>query len=226
MKRFLACSGLLLAFLVPATATQALTRAAKAPAINGACAKVNATAKTGSTALICRKSGKKLTWQKVAPKPKPSTSITPSSTPSSTQSPSSPSPTATPASGPTIGQQSSYEVNVNAKAFSWSFTYAVAGEKSARLGIAPTMYLPVGKPVQLNIISLDTSHGFWVPGLGIDKEAAADATAHVTITAEKIGKFPGACNIQCGRGHAGMQLTAEVVSESDYLKIIGALKSS
>ncbi|MCX6429378.1 MAG: hypothetical protein NTX12_00060 [Actinobacteria bacterium] len=225
MKRLLPLA-LLLAML-PLSTADAASRAAKPPALGGVCSKVNAVSKSGAVSLVCHKVGKKLIWQKVgvsAPK------TTPSSSPSSTQSPSqTPAPSPKPGATVTISAispASSYEINVNAKQFSWSFSYAVAGEKSPRLGTEPTLYLPVGKPVQLNISSTDTSHGFWIPAFSLDKEAAAGTIAHLNITADKVGKFPGACNIQCGRGHPGMTFTAEVVSETDYLKIIGGLKAN
>ena len=233
MKRLIISFGLLATFLMPVVSAHAFSHSAKAPLVAGPCTKANATSKAGTVSLICHKVGKKLIWQKttvkvalpasstlatLTPTPKPTATATPTQSPSATASAS--------AGASSLPTQSSYEINVNAKAFSWSFTYAVSGEKSVRMGSEPTLYLPVGKPVQLTISSTDTSHGFWLPGLGIDKEAAADTKARITITAEKIGKFPGACNIQCGRGHSGMVFTAEVVSESDYLKIISALKAS
>jgi len=229
MKRLLPLA-LLLAML-PLSTADAASRAAKPPVVGGLCTKANAVSKSGSISLICHKVGKKLIWQKaLASTPKTTPTSTPSATPSSTQSPSqTPAPSPKPGATVTtsaIPPASSYEINVNARQFSWSFTYSVAGEKTPRLGTEPTLYLPVGKPVQLNISSTDTSHGFWIPALALDKEAASGTTAHVNITADKIGKFPGACNIQCGRGHTGMTFTAEVVSESEYLKIIGGLKAS
>ncbi len=224
MKRTLVALALLAAFLTPFTSTHALTRASKTPLSGGLCAKLNDISKTGSVSLSCRKVGKKLIWQKVAAKViPPSATQTPSQTPSQT---GSASPTASASTNSALSAQSSYEINANAKAFSFSFAYAVSGEKSLRIGTEPTLYIPVGKPVLVTLASIDTPHGFWIPGLGIDKEASPDSKTHITIAADKIGKFPGSCNIQCGRGHGGMVFTVDVVSESDYLKIIGALKAS
>lgn len=230
MKRSLVALTLLAAFLTPSASTQALTHAAKTPLLGGACPKINSTAKAASVSLVCKKVGKKLLWQKnvvkgVTPAPTPKPTSTP--TPTSTQSPTkSASPTPSSTSNSSLSPQSSYEINATAKQFSFSFTYAVAGEKTLRLGTDTSLYIPVGKPVQITLGSLDSSHGFWIPGLGVDKEASPDSKARITITSDKIGKFPGSCNIQCGRGHGGMVFIADVVSESDYLKIIGALKAS
>ena len=89
---------------------------------------------------------------------------------------------------------------------------------------ATTLFLPQGKIVHILLKSNDVSHGFWIPGLNIDKEASPDSTTRIDITSEKIGTFPGACNIQCGRGHTGMKFSVEVVSQADYLKYLGTLK--
>lgn len=184
------------------------------------CTKVGSVAKSGTAQVKCIKTGKKLLWQKVvktqATPPTPSTS--PSAKPPSGQ-------TQTPAVVPAA--QNEYEVNARGTAWSWSFSYQLDGSKSVLLSDSShpsVLYIPQGKPVHINLKSNDVSHGFWVPGLGIDKEASPDSTARIDITAEKTGIFPGACNIQCGRGHTGMKLSVEVVTETEYLKYLSTLK--
>lgn len=123
--------------------------------------------------------------------------------------------------------QNEYAVNAQGKTWSWSFSYLLDGSKSALLSDSAhstVLFLPQGKPVHILLKSDDVSHGFWVPGLGIDREASPDSTTRIDITAEKTGIFPGACNIQCGRGHTGMKLSVEVVTETEYLKYLATLK--
>lgn len=216
LKALIATSVLL---AVASMAPFALAASSNSP--GSKCAKVGSTAKSGSIQVKCVKSGSKLVWQKVAkakvvnsPTPIPSA---PSSKPTASQSASAPS-------GPT--PQNEYQVNARGTTWSWSFSYSVDGSKTPLSSDAThktILYLPQGKLVHIDLKSNDVSHGFWVPGLGIDKEASPDLSARLDITPEKTGTFPGACNIQCGRGHAGMTFTVIVVTQADYLKYLSTL---
>ncbi|MDP1720268.1 MAG: cytochrome c oxidase subunit II [Candidatus Nanopelagicaceae bacterium] len=222
MKRFpvlLSLVGLIsLSVLFTTASAYAFKEVANTP--GSTCLKVGLVAKSGRAQVKCVKSGKKLLWQKVAKRraTSPTPSMSASAKPTSVQS-------QTPATVPTA--QSEYEVNAKGTTWSWSFSYQLDGSKSASLSDSShssVLYIPQGKPVHINLKSNDVSHGFWVPGLGIDKEASPDSTVRIVITADKTGVFPGACNIQCGRGHAGMKLSVEVVTETEYLKYLSTLK--
>lgn len=191
--------------------------AAKTP--GSKCTKVGAVAKTHTVKVKCVKNGKKLIWRKVLKRtmPRPTHSQSPRTTPTAGQT----------QTNAAITAQDEYEVNVTARAWSWSFSYQINGSKSPRSSDpshASVLFIPQGKPVHINLKSIDVSHGFWVPGLGIDREAAPDSVARIDITADKTGAFSGACNIQCGRGHTGMKLLIQVVPETEYLKYLASLK--
>lgn len=184
------------------------------------CSKAGLVAKSGSARVKCVKTREKLLWKKV-PQTKvsaPAPSVSPSAKPPS-------GPTQTP--GVVPAAQNEYQVNAQGRAWSWSFSYQLEGSKSVLVSDSShstVLFLPQGKLVHINLKSSDVSHGFWIPGLGIEKEASPDSTAKIDITAEKAGIFPGACNIQCGRGHTGMKLSVEVVTEIEYLKYLSTLK--
>ncbi|NCV73895.1 MAG: cytochrome C oxidase subunit II, partial [Actinobacteria bacterium] len=48
-------------------------------------------------------------------------------------------------------------------------------------------------------------------------------TNHLEFTANKIGEFPGRCNILCGRNHAQMLFTVKVVTPQEYQSYIEGL---
>lgn len=84
------------------------------------CTKVGAVKKTSTATYICKKSGTKLTWQKVvkktaAPKPTltPTPSPTPTPTPTSEPTPVVPTPTPTPTPTPKINYVTAAEAKVN-----------------------------------------------------------------------------------------------------------------
>lgn len=53
-------------------------------------------------------------------------------------------------------QAADFEVNVSAEQWAWHFEYPASGVKSKEL------HIPVGRRVQLNIMSIDVIHSFWV----------------------------------------------------------------
>lgn len=212
-----------LSVLLPTANAISIGRVANSPASK--CTKVGVVAKSGKTQVKCVKHGSKLIWQKIvkskAASPSPSASTAPQSTPT-------PSPNGS-TSGTNPPVQSEYSVNAKATQWSYSFSYMVDGSSTplnSDSSHATTLLLPQGKIVHILLKSNDVSHGFWIPGLSIDKEASPDSTTRIDITAEKIGTFPGACNIQCGRGHTGMKFSVEVVSQADYLRYLGTLKQN
>lgn len=178
------------------------------------CPKVGALAKSGAVSLKCIKSGKKLIWHVVkTPSPKGTGSSTsPSSTPSLASVPA----------------QSAYDITVASSQWSFDFTYFVDGSKSPRhsaSGNSAILYIPEGKLVHFTLTSADTTHGFWIPGLLIDSSMDLGVSGRLDFTANKIGTFPGRCNVSsCGRGHAGMAFTVKVVNPDDYLKYLSTLK--
>ncbi|WP_243311888.1 cupredoxin domain-containing protein [Fundidesulfovibrio agrisoli] len=70
--------------------------------------------------------------------------------------------------------------------------------------------LTKGKPVVLELISLDRVHGFRCPGLGIRVDVAPNKVTRVPLTPDKAGSFPFVCDVFCGDGHDEMSGVIEV----------------
>jgi cytochrome c oxidase subunit II len=68
-----------------------------------------------------------------------------------------------------------------------------------------TINLKKGEPVILELSSLDRTHGFKVPDLGIRADVLADTMVRVRIVPEKVGRFTFACDNFCGDGHEDME---------------------
>jgi len=64
----------------------------------------------------------------------------------------------------------------------------------------------LGEPVRLNVVSMDTMHGFQVKALGLNVRTPARGKA-VTIdfTPKEAGTFRISCSEFCGSGHSRMQ---------------------
>lgn len=122
-----------------------------------------------------------------------------------------------------------HEISVEGIQWSWQFGYLEAGEKAIVTGTPaqpPTLYLPLGEKVRFTITSNDVVHGFWIPAFMIQIQNLPGVTNHLELTANKIGEFPGRCNILCGRNHSQMIFKVKVVSPSDYQNYLDSLKAA
>jgi len=104
-------------------------------------------------------------------------------------------------------------VDVTAQQFAWEFAYV---NGSARGVKAPTLRLPLRRPVELHLRSRDVIHSFWVPEFGQKMDALPwiEEYPHPTelvITPTKVGTFPIICTELCGLGHSLMRSKAIVM---------------
>jgi len=97
-------------------------------------------------------------------------------------------------------------VQVTAQQFAWKFQYPKSGNV-----ISPVLRLPLHKPVELNMQSLDVIHSFWVPEFGQKQDVVPGLTTHLVITPTELGTYPLICTELCGLGHALMRSQAVVM---------------
>ena len=112
--------------------------------------------------------------------------------------------------------------------WSWQFNYKDAGEyKSATVtgtpAQPPTLYLPLGENVRFTLNANDVVHGFWIPAFMIQMQNLPGVTNQLEFSANKLGTFPGRCNILCGRNHSQMLFTVKVVTPTEYQTYIEGL---
>jgi cytochrome c oxidase subunit 2 len=121
-----------------------------------------------------------------------------------------------------------HEIGVEGIQWSWQFSYPEAGEKAVVTGTPenpPTLYIPQGESVRFNITSNDVVHGFWIPAFMIQMQNLPDRPNQLQFTANKLGTYPGRCNILCGRNHAQMIFKVKVVTPEQYQKYLETLKA-
>jgi cytochrome c oxidase subunit 2 len=122
-----------------------------------------------------------------------------------------------------------HEISVEGIQWSWQFGYPEAGPKAVVTGTPaqpPTLYMPLGEKVRFTLTANDVVHGFWIPAFMIQMQNLPGETNHLQFTANKLGEFPGRCNILCGRNHSQMLFTVKVVTPEQYQKYIDSLKVS
>ncbi len=117
-------------------------------------------------------------------------------------------------SGATGGNIDNTTVEVQVIAQQWQFTYrypGYGGFESAHL------VLPVNANVQFHITSLDVTHSFWYPALGVKADAVPLHDNTFNIHVLTVGNYRIQCGELCGLWHGGMDdNSAAVVSPSDF----------
>ena len=121
-----------------------------------------------------------------------------------------------------------HDITVNAIQWSWQFTYSEAGPDATVTGTPaqpPTLYMPLGEKVRFKITASDVVHGFWVPAFMIQIQNIPGVENQIEFTAQKLGTFPGRCNILCGRQHSQMLFDVKVVTPAEYQSYLESLKT-
>jgi cytochrome c oxidase subunit 2 len=80
----------------------------------------------------------------------------------------------------------------------------------------PTLYLPVGKTVEIKVEARDVAHSFFVVDFLYKKDMLPGRSNYMYFVPEKIGTYAGKCAELCGEYHSLMLFQVEVVSEEDY----------
>jgi cytochrome c oxidase subunit 2 len=108
-------------------------------------------------------------------------------------------------------------INVNAFQWGWKFTYP--GKNVVIVGQTtqdPTMVMPVGENVHINLTSSDVIHGFYVHAFNFSRYALPGVLNQFTLRAVNTGTYNGQCTQLCGLYHALMWFRVKVVSQSQY----------
>ena len=120
-----------------------------------------------------------------------------------------------------------HTIDVTGIQWSWQFGHQDGGEKAVVTGTPanpPTLVLPQGERVAFKIHSNDVVHGFWIPAFMIQIQNLPGVTNHIEFTANKLGEYPGRCNILCGRNHSQMVFKVKVVTPAEYKTYVETLK--
>ncbi len=100
-------------------------------------------------------------------------------------------------------------VQVIGRQWVWSFQYP-NGKTSDKL------YVPVDRPIELEITSKDVIHSFFVPAFRIKKDAVPGMTTYEWFEAKKEGSYDAFCAQYCGLGHSQMTTKVVVMPEDKF----------
>jgi len=129
------------------------------------------------------------------------------------------------------------EVNIKVTGYQWYWGYEYTDEEFgfdsfmlpreelAENGYNEDEYLlatdtrvvvPVDKVVVMTVTGADVIHSWTIPAFGVKQDAVPGRLAQLWFEAEKEGTYFGQCSELCGKDHAYMPITVEVVSQEEY----------
>ena len=94
-------------------------------------------------------------------------------------------------------------VNVKVIGHQWFWEYQYPDQK---IVTANELHIPAGRPVELELTSIDVIHSFWPPKLAGKLDVVPGRTNFMKIQADKPGTYFGQCAEYCGLSHANMRL--------------------
>jgi len=103
------------------------------------------------------------------------------------------------------------EIKVTGQKWFWTFDYVKEGVNSLN-----ELVVPLDKPVQLSMSSMDVIHSFYVPGFRIKMDVLPNRYTVTWFEATQPGSYDLFCAEYCGTGHSEMIGKVKVVSEREY----------
>jgi cytochrome c oxidase subunit II len=80
------------------------------------------------------------------------------------------------------------------------------GGLDGRFKVATELHIPAGRPVNLELVTRDVIHSFWIPKLHGKVDLVPGIVNHIRIQADRPGIYEGECGEYCGAQHAHMRL--------------------
>jgi cytochrome c oxidase subunit 2 len=86
------------------------------------------------------------------------------------------------------------------------------------------LVLPIGKKVRFVVTANDVLHAWWVPALGVKKDAIPGFVNEMWARIDEPGLYRGQCAELCGKDHGYMPVVVQAVSQEDFDKWVSLQK--
>ena len=139
------------------------------------------------------------------------------------------------------------DIDIKVTGYQWKWQYEYLGEgveymsqlstsQASIYGKAPKsefyleevdkpVVIPVGKKIRFLITAKDVIHAWWVPELGVKKDAVPGFINETWARADEPGIYRGRCAELCGKDHAFMPIVVNAVPEEEYTAWLAAQKT-
>jgi cytochrome c oxidase subunit 2 len=111
-------------------------------------------------------------------------------------------------------------IDVVGRQYVWMFKYPNGAYSYGE------MVAPVGVTIDLDIVSLDVAHSWWIPKLGGKFDALPGYVNRTWFRLKRAGVYTGQCAELCGRNHADMTARVRGVSPATYARWVVRQKRS
>lgn len=116
---------------------------------------------------------------------------------------------------------------VTATGYQWWFRFEYpedADGGNSHVIAANELVIPAGRPVRVNLRTVDVIHSFWVPRLAGKVDMIPNRGNHLWLQADEPGYFWGQCAEYCGESHSVMRFRVVALSKDDFAKWVANQK--
>lgn len=120
-------------------------------------------------------------------------------------------------------------VEVRGFQFQWQFTYQLNDlgtntdpnadgmfQITGSFGNEPEILIPVGEPVEFELVSSDVIHSFYVRNFLYKLDVIPGRDNSFKVTPTEVGTWDGQCAELCGTDHAIMRFTVRIVERAEF----------
>jgi cytochrome c oxidase subunit 2 len=111
---------------------------------------------------------------------------------------------------PAAASTSAETIRIEGHQFYWEFVYP-----NGAISIN-TLRVPYNRKINLEIVSADVAHSWWIPALGGKLDAIPGRRNRESFRGTKLGTFRGQCAEFCGIQHAAMIGYVKVMPAAEY----------
>lgn len=116
-----------------------------------------------------------------------------------------------------VARDPAVQVEVIGFQWGWQFRYEDEGfTVDAAPGELPELVLPVDAATNLELVSTDVNHSFWVPDFLSKRDLIPGVDNEITVTPNTTGTYDGRCAEFCGLDHWRMAFEVRVVPLAEY----------
>lgn len=107
------------------------------------------------------------------------------------------------------------EIRIIGHQWWWEVQY-LNDDVSKEFTTANEIHLPAHRPVNIEVVTRDVMHSFWIPALHGKVDLIPGHPNYIRIEASQAGSYSGQCAEFCGAQHAHMRLLAIAQEPEDY----------
>ncbi len=124
-----------------------------------------------------------------------------------------------------IKKGEAYEVT--ATGLQWWFKFEYPLEQINGAGALVTsneLVIPAGRPVRINLRTMDVIHSFWIPKLAGKVDMIPNRANHLWVQSDGPGYFWGQCAEYCGDSHAVMRFRVIALAPKEFAEWLDGQK--